>query len=185
MSLQNIKILLLLFVMLSSIVCKSQDTIVKRDGTQINARILEVGIKSVTYKKLNNPNGPTYTDKRRQIYKIIYSNGSYDILNSRKKDLSLEYEQYVASDEQIRLLRYYQSIPKTISINDTFSVDNDRSPELNYIVIDSLRFTIVAFEKKHYLIIDLTHYENVNYFYKDDKYLSFLKNTYFSIYGSC
>ena len=52
------------FVFLMSILSQSvfsQDVIVKRDGSSIISKVLEVNTDNVKYKKYSNLNGPTYT----------------------------------------------------------------------------------------------------------------------------
>lgn len=56
----------------------SQDTIFKKDGTQIKAKVLEVMSEVVKYKKITNQDGPTYEVKKVDILKIVYPDGSVD-----------------------------------------------------------------------------------------------------------
>lgn len=51
-----------LFLLLSffSVGASAQDVIVKKNGSTILCKILEVGTSEVKYKKHSNPKGPTY-----------------------------------------------------------------------------------------------------------------------------
>lgn len=51
------------------------DVIVLRNSTRIDAKILEVSDSEIKYKKANNLNGPTFTQKVEGISAIIYENG--------------------------------------------------------------------------------------------------------------
>lgn len=51
------------------------DVIVLRNSTRIDAKILEVSDAEIKYKKANNLNGPTFTQKVEGISAIIYENG--------------------------------------------------------------------------------------------------------------
>ena len=53
----------------------SQDTIVKSNGDLIQAKITEITVSEVKYKKLNFQDGPTYVEKKSDIEMIKYSNG--------------------------------------------------------------------------------------------------------------
>ena len=55
------KQLLILLFLLCSICVSAQDVIVKKDGTTILSKVLEVGQSEIRYKKHENPDGPTYT----------------------------------------------------------------------------------------------------------------------------
>ena len=53
----------------------SQDTIVKGNGDLILAKITEITVSEVKYKKINFLDGPTYVEKKSDIEMIKYSNG--------------------------------------------------------------------------------------------------------------
>lgn len=55
----------------------AQDVIVKKDGSTILSKILEVNPNDVKYKKFSNPNGPTYTIIKSEIMSINYENGDW------------------------------------------------------------------------------------------------------------
>lgn len=56
----------------------AQDVIVKRDGSSIISKVLEVNTDDVKYKKFSNLNGPTYTIKKSDLLSINYENGEKD-----------------------------------------------------------------------------------------------------------
>ena len=51
------------------------DVIVLRNSTRIDAKILEVSDTEIKYKKSNNLDGPTFTQKVENISAVIYDNG--------------------------------------------------------------------------------------------------------------
>lgn len=70
------KILLLVFFMAcSALTAAAQDTIVKRDATRIEARVMEISPAEVRYKRFSNPDGPTYVLPVSDIASIRYANG--------------------------------------------------------------------------------------------------------------
>lgn len=54
------KILFFILLIYSANV-SAQDVIVKKDGSTIITKVLEVNIADIKYKKFSNQNGPTYT----------------------------------------------------------------------------------------------------------------------------
>ena len=78
----------LLFVM--SIMCSvnihAQDVIVKKDGSPILSKVLEVNTADIKYKKFSNPNGPTYSIGKAEILSINYENGEKDDFSSFKEE---------------------------------------------------------------------------------------------------
>ena len=66
----------------------SQDIIIKRNGDEIKAKVLEVALTIVKYKNFDNLNGPTYEILKSEIFMIKYENGTKDIVNpiEQKKD---------------------------------------------------------------------------------------------------
>lgn len=72
---------IILGVMLSifSIGVFAQDVIVKRDGSTILSKIIEIGTTTITYKKWHNLNGPIYNISQDNVQSINYENGEKDI----------------------------------------------------------------------------------------------------------
>ena len=59
----------------------AQDIIILKNGNDIQAIVLEIGADDVKYKKFDNPNGPSYTLRKSEIFTIRYENGSKDVFN--------------------------------------------------------------------------------------------------------
>lgn len=73
------KPIIFLFILFISANVFSQDTIYKRNGEVINAKVLEVELNVIKFKKTSNPDGPLYSLPKSQIALIQYKNGSKDI----------------------------------------------------------------------------------------------------------
>jgi hypothetical protein len=56
----------------------AQDTIYKRAGGVIPAKILEIGIKDISYKRTDISDGPLFIINKNEIHKIKYANGAID-----------------------------------------------------------------------------------------------------------
>ncbi len=63
----------------------AQDIIVKKDGTSIHAKVLDITPNDIKYKKWSNLEGPTYTVLASEIQKIIYKNGDVDNFNAKEE----------------------------------------------------------------------------------------------------
>ena len=71
----------------------AQDIITKKDGTDIQAKILEVTPGEVKYKKFNNPDGPVFTMLKSEILLVRYENGENEVFNVKEeKPLALNTE---------------------------------------------------------------------------------------------
>lgn len=73
--------LLVLLGILLTATLSAQDIIIKKDAEEIKAKILEIGDNDVTYKKFSNPDGPTYTIPKSDIFMIKYQNGEKETFN--------------------------------------------------------------------------------------------------------
>ena len=70
-----------IFVLLSfvSLNVSAQDVIVKKDGSTILSKVLEVNQNDIKYKKYSNQNGPTYTISKAELMSINYEGGDKDV----------------------------------------------------------------------------------------------------------
>ena len=74
------KFTLLVAMIATAFAVKAQDLIVLRNATEIQAKVVEISPKSVTYKRWSNPDGPTYTISKSEVFYIKYKNGEKDVL---------------------------------------------------------------------------------------------------------
>jgi hypothetical protein len=72
------RIVFILSLILLDLCCFSQDIIYFKDRSTQKAKILEVNIDKVRFKKNEMDNGPTYEVLKNDIIKIQYSNGYID-----------------------------------------------------------------------------------------------------------
>ena len=68
---------MILFMVLfaSTLTVSAQDVIVKKDGSTILSKVIEIGTAEIKYKKWNNQNGPNYTISKSEVQAINYENG--------------------------------------------------------------------------------------------------------------
>lgn len=67
---------------------KECDIILKRDGSEIEAKVIEVGINEIKYKKCDNLAGPTYVLLKNDVFMINYPNGQKDIFKEKVVEAS-------------------------------------------------------------------------------------------------
>ena len=68
----------LVSALLLAVNAKAQDKIVLRNGGVIEAKVIEVAPRTITYKKSNNPDGPDFIISSREVERIQYANGTKD-----------------------------------------------------------------------------------------------------------
>ena len=80
-----------LIILFTVTFCYSQDVITKKTGENIKAKILEVGLTEIKYKKFDNKNGPTYIISNSDVSMILYENGTKVMFNEEKKPVDLTF----------------------------------------------------------------------------------------------
>ena len=73
------RVSIVLAFLLCSCMLSAQDIITKRDGTDIQAKVTEVGQSTISYKKYSNLDGPLYTISISDIVMITYENGEREM----------------------------------------------------------------------------------------------------------
>ena len=74
-------------IILSMNYCFSQDTIKLKSNEDISSKVLEVTTSEIKYKRFDNPNGPTYTIPKSEVFQIFYENGTKDIFIEQKTEI--------------------------------------------------------------------------------------------------
>ncbi len=101
------KNLLLVFItILTFNFAQGQDKVFLKSGENIEAKILEINLDDVKYKKYSNLEGPTFTIIKSDIHMVIYENGESEIFKNElnksdenmfskgQRDASLYYKGY-------------------------------------------------------------------------------------------
>jgi hypothetical protein len=70
-----------LIFIISSIALQAQDIITLNNAEEIIAKVDQIGLDEVTYRKYNNLNGPIYKIKKSSIFMIKYENGIKEVFN--------------------------------------------------------------------------------------------------------
>jgi hypothetical protein len=75
-------LILLIIAILTSNIAFSQGKIFLKSGENIKAKILEIHLDEVQYKKFTNLEGPTFTIIKNDIHMVIYKNGESEIFKN-------------------------------------------------------------------------------------------------------
>ena len=67
-----------------SCACFAQDMIVTKDSKKVDAKVTEINVDDVKYKRFDHLDGPTYTIPKSEIVTIIYQNGLVETFETEK-----------------------------------------------------------------------------------------------------
>jgi hypothetical protein len=73
----------------------AQDVITLKNGSEIQAKVLEIGTTDITYKMYSNQSGPNYTKPKSDVFRIVDSGGNILYINQGETDdksKKLEYD---------------------------------------------------------------------------------------------
>ncbi len=73
----------LVILLLSSVALFADDIIVMRNGDVINGKVTEITLTEIKYKKVSNPDGPTYTVAQADVLAINYENGEKETFEAQ------------------------------------------------------------------------------------------------------
>ncbi len=116
----------------------AQDIIVKKDGSTIMSKVLEVQTDIIKYKKWSNQSGPTYSIKITDIFSINYKNGEKDVFNSpsstpaktaephRRPNLPLTPAEEWSEESKARNAELIASYNKDYTINEKYIGDRKK-----------------------------------------------------------
>ena len=82
------KLSLLIVLLCVSFVTIAQDVIVKKDGSTIQSKGMEINETEIKYKKWSNQDGPLYSISRSEIMSISYENGEVEKFSENPNDTS-------------------------------------------------------------------------------------------------
>ena len=91
-------------MLLASACSFAQDVIVKKDGSTILSKVIEIGTTEVKYKKFSNQNGPNYSILKTEIQAINYEDGEKetftDIVPQSEQQQQFNYNDYAGQMAQ-------------------------------------------------------------------------------------
>ncbi len=60
----------------------AQDVLFKRNGDELSVKVVKISAAEVEYKKWSNPDGPTYSIPKAEVFIIKYQNGDKDVFEA-------------------------------------------------------------------------------------------------------
>ena len=84
------KLSLLVVLFCTSLMVMAQDVIVKKDGSTIQSKVMEISGTEIKYKKWSNQEGPLYSITRDEVYSINYQNGEVEMISSELGEKQME-----------------------------------------------------------------------------------------------
>lgn len=72
--------LLCLAALMTVQAASAQDKIYKRNGDLIEAKVKEVGVRNITFKRYDNQDGPDFVINKSEVRRIVFENGSEELI---------------------------------------------------------------------------------------------------------
>ena len=98
----------------------AQDLIIKKNGEEINAKIEEVGVSDIKYKKTDNIEGPVFTLLKENVFMIKFQNGTKEVFaNETKRTNQAENEANPlppAELQQATVIIYPKNSPRGLAV---------------------------------------------------------------------
>ena len=75
------------FIIIIIITCsvQAQDIMITKDGQKITAKVEEIGVELIKYKKHDNLNGVSYSIRKSEVSSILYENGDFDVFSQESQ----------------------------------------------------------------------------------------------------
>ena len=141
----KVRHILLLAIIFIANISFGQDQMYLKDGTIKDTEIIEVGTKEIAYRLASNSEGPIYKIRRRDVYFIIYANGTQEYLNKvssaddikSKNIISLNYGDLIFMRAAVSYERLFSNGNFGLKIPISVSIDNDRGRYNDYVQFQS------------------------------------------------
>jgi hypothetical protein len=101
------------FLMLITAITNAQDIITKKNGDDIQAKVIEITLNELKYKNFNNLDGPIISILKSDVILVRYENGSKDVF-ADEKPVSIEIGKELLDEETATFngsndaIRYYR-----------------------------------------------------------------------------
>lgn len=131
---------IIILILISIVNSFSQDIIIKNDKTEIKAKIEELTETTIKYKKFDMLDGPTYNINKREVFMMIYKNGSkeYMDVNTSQPTMSSVQQQNNSNSNFDRPLNQTNSNPTFNSSNQKLNAQTIQAE--NYLEIKGNRY---------------------------------------------
>lgn len=76
------KIFFFCIAFVTALAANCQDIIIKKTGEEIKAKVLEIGVSEVKYKRFDFQDGPVYTIAKTEVIMVRYENGINEVIST-------------------------------------------------------------------------------------------------------
>lgn len=74
-------------LLLSTVTVYAQDVLTKKNGDEIEVKVIKISTNEIEYKKWSNQDGPSYTLLKNEVFMIKYNNGEKEVFNENSSSL--------------------------------------------------------------------------------------------------
>lgn len=99
----------------------SQDTIFKKNGSVILGKVSEINQDDIKYKRSGMEDGPMFTDSKKDIQSIHYSNGTKDVFNTKP-----QIEKAAATTKEPVKARYVLTLTDATKLKGTLKKEGNK-----------------------------------------------------------
>ena len=78
------RFIIVLLMLQCVLLLAAHDVVLKVNGDEIEAKVTEVGLTEIKYKRASNLSGPTYTIPITEVFMITYNNGEKDVFGRQR-----------------------------------------------------------------------------------------------------
>jgi hypothetical protein len=122
-----------LFISCALALCgHAQDVIIKRNGEQLKGNVSEINVDDIVYKPVGNQTGILVKVLKKELHKIVFSNGSEEVFNSLLKNSSQTTTPYPPASSILEVPKAPSTaVSQTSSMNEPKSIFQDEPPAPN------------------------------------------------------
>ncbi|GEM_PF-4696455 len=170
------KLLLPILLAFVPILAYPEDIIVLNDGKIIKAIVTDITTSEISYKKISNPNGPTYHINKTEVLSINYDNGDQEVFSSEPSASS---GQIRIADNNKLLINHYNcgtlTSPTTkLGGKTAYAIGHYKIKDESVLSTDEIEVSFLPRNGFHPIILN----KSDNYIYID------LSSSYYSVNGS-
>lgn len=111
-----------------SVCVQAQDVVIKNDKTEFKAKVLKVSDSEIEYKKWEMQDGPSYTINKRDVFMIIYKNGTRETFETTPVVTSSKATETAKVAEPVKTETKTVKTPEELS-DYTFSIRDKSKPK--------------------------------------------------------
>lgn len=80
-------------LLLSTVTVYAQDVLTKKNGDEIEVKVVKISTNEIEYKKWSNQDGPSYILLKNEVFMIKYNNGEKEVFNENSSSLLNQQDQ--------------------------------------------------------------------------------------------